>query len=99
MNPKARRFLTQILQFLQAFVDQSNLMLFERFVGHRTQTVRSQKCITALFKVLATPLALQEDAPCAGRHINACSRVDDIPELLLCAQRVKARLFGNLAKQ
>lgn len=34
MSPKTRHFLSHIIQFLQAFVDRSDLMLLKRVVGH-----------------------------------------------------------------
>lgn len=57
------------------------------------------KWITAPFGVLAILLALQEDAPCAGHHIDDYSWVGNISQLLLCAQRVATRFFGNLGKK
>lgn len=96
--PQPAGLLAQILQLLQTFIDQTDLVLSKVFLGDFVKLLVEvdQEVVNTLLQVIAILLALDQDAEALHSTQHHHAAAYNIAKLLLGAQSVEARLVQHL---
>ena len=98
---ESRTFLSEILQLLQPFVDQTTLMTLEILLRHvvKLRIEAGQECINARLEISRVAFGLDEHPVTHRRRLEPRSREHHIAKLLLGTQLVEPGFLRELSEQ